>query len=236
MTFNRGGLQTEPEQFLRYIDRHKIDVICFQEVPRRGDPLEDRLKARGWQIDSHHVIASKYPIESEPPRAPEENLDLHRYTGSLYRAQIKGPEGREFIVASLHMPTLRPCISYLLKADFSACRALLDWWDSEMARMFAVSSEAESLPTLVAGDFNQGPEASRLLALRGSGEWRSAFDEAGLGWGYTRPVGCAWTRIDHVMVGPDWTISACWLGPDFGSDHRSLIAEVGLPASPPARP
>jgi vancomycin resistance protein VanJ len=236
MSFNRARLLIDPEEFLRYIDRQKIDVICFQEEPRRADPLEDRLKARGWQFHSTHLLASRYPIVSEPARAPEENFDLYRYTGNLYRARIKGPMGREFVVASLHMPTLRPCMMYLLKADFTASRALLTWWDRELERMFTVASDSEGLPTLVAGDFNQGPEASRLLTLRGSGEWRSAFDEAGLGWGYTRPAGFAWTRIDHIMVGSDWTISGCWVGPAFGSDHRSMIAEVGFPASPPARP
>jgi vancomycin resistance protein VanJ len=236
MTFNRAARQTDPEEFLRYVDRQKIDVVCFQEEPRTADPFEDRLKARGWQFHSSRFIASRYSIISEPPRAAEENLDLHRYTGNLYRARIKGPSGREFIVASLHMPTLRPCLSFLLKANFAASRGLIDWWDRELERMFAVATESEGLPTIVGGDFNQGPEASRLLALRGSGEWRSAFDEAGIGWGYTRPAGFAWTRIDHIMVGSDWTISSCWLGPDFGSDHRSLVAEVGFPAPPPARP
>ncbi len=88
------------------------------------------------------------------------------------------------------------------------------------------------MPVLVAGDFNGGPDASELATLRDSGQFQSAFDVAGLGWGYTRPSSLPWARIDHILASPGWTVTSCWVGPSFGSDHKSLIADVALPAKP----
>jgi len=53
-----------------------------------------------------------------------------------------------------------------------------------------------------------------------------AFERAGWGYGYTRPTALPWTRIDHLFAGPGWQWSRCRVGPDLGSDHLPLIAEV----------
>jgi vancomycin resistance protein VanJ len=236
MTFNRSDLPLDAESLMRYLERQRIDVVCFQETSGEANRLDDRLTEAGWHANRTRSVVSRWPVVGEPPRAPEFNRDQRRYTARFYQARIRGPEGREFVVGSLHMPTLRPGMAALLQGDFAACRALLDWWDGEIERIFAFAIDYHGPPTLIGGDFNQGPESSRLRAIRASGLWRSAFDEAGWGWGYTRPAALPWTRIDHVMVGVDWTIVGSWAGPSFGSDHRSLIAEVAFAPDPPARP
>jgi hypothetical protein len=48
-------------------------------------------------------------------------------------------------------------------------------------------------------------------------------------------------RIDHVLATPEFTFTKCWVGPDVGSDHLPLLAEVILPnpadqAGPAAAP
>jgi hypothetical protein len=60
---------------------------------------------------------------------------------------------------------------------------------------------------------------------------RFGYEDAGWGYGYTRPSRYPWFRIDHILASPEWVFTRCWVGPDLGSDHLPLIAEVVLPAS-----
>jgi endonuclease/exonuclease/phosphatase (EEP) superfamily protein YafD len=65
-----------------------------------------------------------------------------------------------------------------------------------------------------------------LVDLRNRDVYRSAFEDAGVGWGYTRPSEFSWVRIDQILASPAFTFTSCWVGPAFGSDHKSLIAEA----------
>jgi endonuclease/exonuclease/phosphatase (EEP) superfamily protein YafD len=33
-------------------------------------------------------------------------------------------------------------------------------------------------------------------------------------------------RIDHILAGPGWQAERCWVGPDVGSPHRPVIADL----------
>ncbi len=233
MTFNSAGLHgIDTTDFLRYLDRQKIDVVCFQELVI--DPLLDRvLKERGWHRDRSGTIATRFSILEEYPRSAEINepKDLN-YTALLYRVRVQGPESREFVVACLHLPTARYGLQKLRSFDVSGIGLYVRWWRSEFVRMFDLVNELGDLPVLIGGDFNNGPDMSELAAIRDSGQFQSAFDVAGLGWGYTRPSSFPWVRIDHILASPTWTVTSCWVGPSFGSDHKSLIADASLPAKP----
>lgn len=232
MTFNRGGSRgIETTDFLRYLERQKIDVVCFQEFVR--DPLLDRvLKERGWQSNSFGTIATRLPILEDYPRSTERNDPTPHYTAVINRVRVRGPDSREFIVGCLHMPTPRRAINHLLSLDVTRIGPFTRWWGEELIRMIEYVGEMGDLPILIGGDFNGGPDSSELAALRDSGQFQSAFDVAGLGWGYTRPSSFPWARIDHILASPAWSVTSCWVGPSFGSDHKSLIADVSLSVKP----
>ena len=40
-------------------------------------------------------------------------------------------------------------------------------------------------------------------------------------------------NIDRILTTPDWFINECRVGPDLGSDHLPVIAEVILPGPGP---
>ena len=88
---------------------------------------------------------------------------------------------------------------------------------------------AELLPdAIVGGDFNM-PTDSAIYRRDWSG-YSNAFSSSGLGFGYTilSPYrGCPFgIRIDHVLCGPSWAPVTAWVGPDLGSDHLPLIADL----------
>jgi vancomycin resistance protein VanJ len=115
---------------------------------------------------------------------------------------------------------LRPSDSTVLEGEIDQ-----RWRESEDAQ--AMVSASSGSPIL-AGDFNL-PADSAIYRRYWSG-YRDAFAEAGLGFGYTewpkmRKLSFG-IRIDHVLTGAGWRCRRCWVGPDVGSDHLPLLADI----------
>ena len=66
-----------------------------------------------------------------------------------------------------------------------------------------------NLPLVLAGDFNLPADDSTMVALRD--HFRFAYAEAGWEYGYTKPSNLPWVRIDHILMGPEWS-AAPWAG------------------------
>ena len=110
------------------------------------------------------------------------------------------------------------------------------WRASEKAYEYVSTLKA---PVILAGDFNM-PTQSSIYRHHWSAMC-NAFSMAGLGLGYTEwPTIRSWQfgiRIDHIVTGCSWRPVRCWVGPDLGSDHRPLLANLSAtPASEPTRP
>ena len=86
-------------------------------------------------------------------------------------------------------------------------------------------------PVLLVGDFNTPPES--VIFRRVWSGYANAFSDAGWGWGYTFRTRRTAVRIDHVLVGGGGRATTCWVGPDVGSPHRPVVADVAWPASEP---
>jgi endonuclease/exonuclease/phosphatase family metal-dependent hydrolase len=229
LCFNLGSMPYDAGALTAYIEREHIDLVCLQEGAR-DDPVLEAFFAQGWQRDEEKYVASRYPIVRELKPMPHTYQPDDRWTAHLNGAFIRAPSGREFLLASTHLPTLRPGLNRLLEGDVQGLRLHQDWWRSELERVVGWLDHAQGAPLVVAGDFNVPPDDSTLAALRMS--YRFAFEEAGWGYGYTRPARVPWFRIDHVLTSPEWDVARCWVGPNFGSDHLPLIAEVVLPLPP----
>src|SRR5262249_11050682 len=100
---------------------------------------------------------------------------------------------------------------------------------SELIRAGAGEAEGR-LP--LAGDFNTPPDSATYRRCWSS--LSNAYSSAGVGWGYTYFTQHAAVRIDHILAGDGWRCRACWVGPDVGSPHRPVVADVEWvgPAAP----
>jgi endonuclease/exonuclease/phosphatase (EEP) superfamily protein YafD len=231
MTFNQGEGWLEEERLIRMIERERIDVICFQEGNHLRNPrLEAYFSGPGWYRDRGKCyLASRHPIVSEMPPPTSALMADGRYPVVLVRARIRLASGVEFGLASVHMPTLRFGFYRFLDHDVEGLKQHIAWHDREMARLIGGISEMRDAPFLIGGDFNVPPDHAMMAALGTS--LRFAHEDAGWGYGYTRPSRYPWFRIDHLLASPEWVFTRCWVGPGFGSDHLPLIAEAVLPAS-----
>jgi endonuclease/exonuclease/phosphatase family metal-dependent hydrolase len=227
LCFNRGLLPLDDGRLFRLIERERVDLICFQEGAD-DDHVVDAYFRRGWYHDRTGFVISRYPIVSEWARWPDRFISPDRASARLARARIRTETGAEFVLASVHLPTLRLGFEQFLAGNVAGLSRHIAWWDSEFERVVQGLSEVGDTPLLVGGDFNMPADNSKMAALQHS--LRFGFEAAGRGYGFTRPTQHPWVRIDHIAASREWVFTRCWVGPDCGSDHLPLLAEVILPA------
>jgi len=231
LTYNVGASPIDGKGLVRLIEREKIDLICFQERFEANPEVEAYLAANRWHRDSSRFLASRYPIVAQPARMKDTTIPGDRYGARLSLARIRVAEGQELLLSSVHMPTIRPGLYRFLDGDPKGVDYHVKWWRGELGRVVSHLCQSGTVPILIGGDFNMPSDDSSMATLQSV--FRFGFEDSGLGYGYTRPSRYPWFRIDHIMASPECRFLRCWVGPDLGSDHLPLIAEVVLPRSMP---
>jgi vancomycin resistance protein VanJ len=225
LTCNMHFGRTDPGPLDRLIGDARPDVVALQEW--RDSARSDVLSGRGWH--THRApglfLASRHPIR----RADRLGDRSDGERGSVMRYELDTPAG-VVTVFNLHLATPRDGLAEVAGLDRRGLDEVgansdLRWRQSE-----AVAAEAGPVsgPVLLVGDFNT-PPGSTIFRRVWSG-YADAFSDAGWGWGYTFRTRWAAVRIDHVLVGGGGWAERCWVGPDVGSPHRPVLADVAWPA------
>ncbi|MHC5540769.1 endonuclease/exonuclease/phosphatase family protein, partial [Singulisphaera rosea] len=220
VTYNVAHGPRDVEAFTQLLDREHVDFVAFQEIDEAHEFL-DAYFAKGWYRDRRHFLASRYPI-TEEVELPETFHPDGRTSARMTRIRVRTDRGVDLIVASVHLPTLRPGLLRFLDRDVPGLERQIRWWRDELERVVSVLSECGDTPFLVGGDFNMPSDDASMASLRTA--LRFGFEDSGWGFGYTRPTRYPWFRIDHLMSSPEWSFERCWVGPDFGSDHLPVLA------------
>jgi vancomycin resistance protein VanJ len=219
LTLNQQSGRFKVDALIRIIEREKIDVICFQEMI--FDPTLERYLSKGWSRDRGRCIATRLPIVEELDSSTSPYADP-----GLDRVRLRCGSGAEFLFAAVHGPSMRPGFNGLRAGNLRDLKQAIAARRRAIFELVAALENARGTPTIVAGDFNTPSDSPMLAALRP--RCRFGFEQAGWGYGYTWPSRCPWVRIDHILASPEWAFAGCWVGPDVGSDHLPVIAEVVL--------
>jgi vancomycin resistance protein VanJ len=206
------------------------DIVTLQECPR-----ELRLDVpKGWQTaqDGELAVLSRYPLHKI--RSIQALHPPHKWPRTcLLQCTITVPWG-DLSFNTVHLPSPRYGLQSVLDRTtvFSLSRKGL--LIEETAHRRHVSKEvqqaisASSLPVVVAGDFNMPTDSTIYRDVWG--RYSNAFSKTGAGYGRTEfasmhgiKVG---VRIDHILVGNGLGVRVCETGPDVGSDHLPLIADI----------
>lgn len=224
LTFNRGLSPLRAGRLIDYIERERIDLICFQEGV--SDPELEAYFAKGWHRDSKGFLATRLPIiaELDSEELPWDEWGL--WPVRLYRVQVRTESGQDFLLAGVHMPTMWFAYEKLAEGDAPGFYHYIDWRWEQMSRLMELLGESSDLPVLIGGDFNMPSDSPMMTWLRS--RFSFAYEDAGWGYGFTRPSTHPWIRIDHLLASPEWAFTRCRIGPDLGSDHLPLIAEAVL--------
>lgn len=219
LTLNQHNGRFRAEALIDLIESEGVNLVCFQEI--QFLPALEAYFSRGWFRDRSRCVASRFPIVEElDPSVP-----LFDDPGCV-RVRIRPAPGTDFIFASVHGPTIRQAFHSLLERDTRGFASAVESRRSFVRELLATLDNVRGLPTIIAGDFNVPAGSSLLAPLRL--DFRDGFEQAGWGFGYTWPSWLPGIRIDQIHASHGWTFSRCWVGPDLGSDHRPLIAELAF--------
>jgi vancomycin resistance protein VanJ len=224
LTCNMHYAKVDQGPLERLIGESQPELVTIQEW--RDSARADYFEADGWH--THRApglfLASRYPI------LRAERLGDHSTgeRGSVMRYEVDTPSGL-VTVFNLHLATPREGLGALTHADGAGLAEIQENSELRFRQSRFVAEEAARVagPVLLLGDFNTPPESA--IFRRVWDGYADAFTHAGWGWGYTFRTSISSVRIDHVLVGRGGWGASCRVGPDVGSPHRPVLADVSWP-------
>jgi endonuclease/exonuclease/phosphatase (EEP) superfamily protein YafD len=211
------------------------DVVALQEAFPLSPLLDEAF--RGWYTVRHdrYWVGSRFPLKQV---AQCEVPIFERSAGMV--VEIETPSG-PVLLGDIHQMTARRGLLELSKRsliDGEGPRRLEESQELRAEESLTIRDQIEMArgdkPLLVVGDFNT-PVSSQMFQHHW-GDFQSAFDLAGIGYGYTSPCkanrywpkNLPWARIDHILCSPEWSVRSCQIGKSAGSDHRLIAATLQL--------
>ena len=208
------------------------EIVALQELPSkiRITSLE------GW----HHLfegdlhIFSRYPLVAGDFR--KAFVPLHEWPRSCFLfCTVKTVSGT-LTFCTVHLPSPRYGLQSILDKstviNLKRKKLLLDETEYRRQKSQEISAVIATLPfpKVIAGDFNMTVESSIYRNFWST--YKNAFSMRGTGYGWTErvtvkgiPVGI---RIDQILMDSSLQPLLCQIGPDVGSDHLPVIADIAL--------
>lgn len=218
MTYNIGSGVAPPDRVAGALLASDADVILLQEVvPGVVAPLDAALSEaypyrvfHGGLIHGKAVL-SRYPIVEDSGLLP-------LASANMYQRVALDVVGARLTVINAHPQ--RP--------SFSGGQYRLAPGVEEDFHILAEAATGGG-PTVMAGDFN-APDQSELPAILQNAGLADAHRQAGWGMGFTftltqlhlPPL----VRIDYVWMTPEIEAARAQVGPDGGSDHLPVVADL----------
>jgi vancomycin resistance protein VanJ len=228
LTYNVGGGESSTAALLRTVAETAPDVVVAQESSDLGHLFP------GWSTHSvgELFVATRLQLAGVETRPMEPSAPWR----VVLRCRLIGPRG-PFNLFVLHLFTPRRALEELKGHRWH----LIQWRNLPSARGALVeNAERRSRqsagatawiattpgPRIVAGDFNLPVDSPTFRTYWGA--YRDAFSAAGSGYGFTFPAPYPWTRIDHILVTPEWGVARVWVAPGSHRDHLPVIADLWL--------
>lgn len=230
LTYNVYGGRFDNQQFTQLLQESVVDLVALQECPEEL-PL---TVPHGWHEIRKRGLAlfSRYPLHFVTlvqVKQPHE-----QWPGShLLHAEVHTPAG-PIALCSIHLPSPRFGLQAVLDKHTLLRPSRKQLLEQQTKARWLAATEVQkylsgiALPLLIVGDFNTPPESRLLRDVWG--DYHNAFSETGFGYGLTQRVSVRGlpfgARIDHVLTRNGLKPLLCEVGPDMGSDHLPLIADV----------
>jgi endonuclease/exonuclease/phosphatase (EEP) superfamily protein YafD len=234
LTFNVGGHQRldRPAAIVDTVQAASPDVVCLVETSSTAmTTVGDRLhESHPFQASSDSVfVFSRFPLSDVRTNV------LHAGTHDSMQVSIE-IDHRLVDLTVVHLARvdqysgLRRGLSLLRSARTFSTNVR----DSAVEDLAALL-RAEPGPRILVGDLNMTPTSHAHGVL--SQELRDAFFEAGWGLGHTFParpraigldISLPLIRIDYIFHSDDLVARRAWVGPDGGSDHLPVVADLAF--------
>ncbi len=222
MSFNMQGGESDLFAVGQLVAAEAPDlIVCVESNP----DLQSAALWRGrWYVEklAGITVASRRPISrAETLRHPSVR------PGAILGCEVD-VDGRRILVFGLHLTTPRGGLEAATHLSRDTPNAIRNSVGVQILESHEVGSWIAARrigrPTLVLGDFNM-PEESAIYRAE-FGDLSNSFSQAGLGFGPTKFTRWFGARIDHILHSGHWRSERSWVGPDLGSDHRPVFAEL----------
>jgi endonuclease/exonuclease/phosphatase (EEP) superfamily protein YafD len=195
------------------------DVVALQEWAENNRSAI--MVGKDWHVrrTPRLFLASRFPI------GEVKEVGWHSVSdrGAVSRYDLRTPAGTVYFF-SVHLASPRRELrDAVLEGGREDVQLNSDLRAEQSENLARAAAEAPG-PVLLAGDFNTPPES--VLFRRVWGRYADAFAAAGFGYGWTFYGSHTEVRIDHVLAGKGWRPTRCWVGPDVGSPHRPVLADL----------
>jgi len=207
-----------------FITRTQPDIIAFQEAyADNQSALETILSQDKWNFSFQEYLGLASQLKIKNVDIKNRNI-LGGWGGLVAKYELEGPMG-SINFFNMHLDTPRLGIEAIMDNGLGGL--------SEIKRVTELREKESGIVlqwimlnkmVLAAGDFNM-PEANPIYRKYWS-SFTNAFSKTGFGFGYTKYTRWHGIRIDHLLCDGDWRVVHAEAGPDIGSDHRPVVADV----------
>ncbi len=197
------------------------DIVALQSWTSRHQSAFAELPDWDRRRDGELYLATRFRIRT----VQELGEPFAGGKGAIRHYILEAPMG-ELNFFNLHLQTPRTGLSAVIRGWWKGADAIEA--GSELRREQSLAATrwiaGAQGPILIAGDFNTPPDSAMFREYWSS--YGNAFSTAGFGWGYTHFTRRTAVRIDQILYSRGWQCKRCWVGPNVGSEHRPVIADV----------
>ncbi len=225
MVYNVAYHSTDPDLLIETVLNQHADIVGFNELGAGQADFLDAALADTYPYRIFYPggvrgkgLVSQYPIVEDSGLLSFNTVMTHLFT----TIDVNGQPVR-LLIAHPPRPVLRGGFYHYpagVMADFE--------------RLIAEATTGG--PAILMGDFNSTDQTTQYNMVVDAG-LSDSFREAGWGLGLTYPQRRLQAgsinlpravRIDYIFHTDDFTAIHAWVGPDGGSDHRPILAELTL--------
>lgn len=239
LSLNNSWHKTEVKTLVERIKREKPDIVFLQEITRNHMRKSfPKLKADYPYQTSDDIKGYRAAILSRHPIEFKENLHLAGHPEVQQRALIKI---KQQLIVVYNIQTISPWIRLRKVLPFLTIPVYEFSQRSAEIQDLIERLKKETLPVIVAGDFNMSEQSQDYYYL--TQVLKDSFRVSGMAFGLTWPAGwrldflipnSTWKldyplfRIDYIWYSNYWISKSVEVLPTTGSDHLPLVAELVL--------
>jgi vancomycin resistance protein VanJ len=232
LSFNAGGNVGggQPEPLLRTIQAVGADLVALQEVPAATETTLTASLAGAYPYflgTGDTLVLSRWPLQ--------ERGEFRLQDAAYLAQQVEVAVGeRTLLHTNVHVT--RPSYAVRWRRGLvPLVRGFSPGWRDAQVEELVARLGAAGGARLLTGDFNETEWSYPYERLHGA--LGDSFREAGAGFGHTYPSHVRWggwtvsvplVRIDYVFHSTELVALHAAVGPDGGSDHLPVVADLAF--------